>query len=380
MYSIENKSEESRAIQNNSEKHVPTVQFKDNRSLRAVEVGQNTAQLEKKENLTGMPDDLKEGIESLSGFSMDDVRVHYNSSKPATVQALAYTQGTDIHVAPGQEKHLPHEAWHVAQQMAGRVSPTTNINGMPVNDNVELEHEADVMGAKAVEQRVCVERKIGKEKLANSKTKQLLKIVENPQSITTVESTEVKKIKNLIDKNEEKNIQFVSYDGIRYGKVYQKGQIKNEFYRSLGIQLPYDRFIKLVGNVNISFWDYTYDEIVQIMKKTLSIHVDGTGIPMDTSVDYQRIFSFELGRDVFDACYDAQIARMVADPEQGRFTATDGSVYYHIPGRYPSIGKPIWSLNKGKILLQGLYNHGATESIYNINIGGGPKTITIASK
>lgn len=105
-------------------------------------------------NNTGMPDNLKTGIESLSGFSMDDVRVHYNSSKPATVQALAYTQGTDIHVAPGQEKCLPHEAWHVAQQMAGRVSPTTNINGMPVNDNTALEHEADVMGAKAVTQRM----------------------------------------------------------------------------------------------------------------------------------------------------------------------------------------------------------------------------------
>lgn len=104
-------------------------------------------------NNTGMPDNLKSGIESLSGFSMDDVRVHYNSSKPATVQALAYTQGTDIHVAPGQEKHLPHEAWHVAQQMAGRVSPTTNINGMPVNDNAALEHEADVMGEKAFAQR-----------------------------------------------------------------------------------------------------------------------------------------------------------------------------------------------------------------------------------
>lgn len=104
-----------------------------------------------KKNETGMPDNLKVGIESLSGFSMDDVRVHYNSSKPATVQALAYTQGTDIHVAPGQEKHLPHEAWHVAQQMAGRVSPTTNINNMPVNDNAALEHEADLMGEKAVQ-------------------------------------------------------------------------------------------------------------------------------------------------------------------------------------------------------------------------------------
>lgn len=113
----------------------------------------SAAQRALRPNLTGLPDDLKSGIENLSGFSMDDVRVHYNSSKPATVQALAYTQGTDIHVAPGQEKHLPHEAWHVAQQMAGRVSPTTNINGMPVNDNAALEHEADVMGEKAITQR-----------------------------------------------------------------------------------------------------------------------------------------------------------------------------------------------------------------------------------
>ncbi len=100
-------------------------------------------------NKTGLPDNLKAGIENLSGYSMDNVRVHYGSSKPAAVQAYAYTQGTDIYVAPGQERHLPHEAWHVAQQMAGRVAPTTEINGMPVNDNAALEHEADVMGAKA---------------------------------------------------------------------------------------------------------------------------------------------------------------------------------------------------------------------------------------
>ena len=122
---------------------------------RKADMANNAAQREEapRPNNTGMPDNLKSGIESLSGFSMDDVRVHYNSNKPATVQALAYTQGTDIHVAPGQEKHLPHEAWHVAQQMAGRVSPTTNINGMPVNDNATLEHEADVMGEKAVQRR-----------------------------------------------------------------------------------------------------------------------------------------------------------------------------------------------------------------------------------
>ncbi len=143
------------AVQTKRESSVSIIDTSSqNESLqRKADMANNAAQRAEapRPNNTGMPDNLKSGIESLSGFSMDDVRVHYNSPKPATVQALAYTQGTDIHVAPGQEKHLPHEAWHVAQQMAGRVSPTTNINGMPVNDNAALEHEADVMGEKAVQ-------------------------------------------------------------------------------------------------------------------------------------------------------------------------------------------------------------------------------------
>lgn len=102
-----------------------------------------------RENNTGLADTLKAGIESLSGMSMDDVKVHYNSSNPAQVQALAYTQGTQIHVAPGQEKHLAHEAWHVAQQKQGRVKPTLRAKGAAINDDKGLEREADVMGEKA---------------------------------------------------------------------------------------------------------------------------------------------------------------------------------------------------------------------------------------
>ncbi|WP_293139206.1 DUF4157 domain-containing protein [Okeania sp. SIO3I5] len=101
-------------------------------------------------NKTGLPDRLKSGIENLSGYSMDDVKVHYNSDKPAQLQAHAYAQGTDIHVAPGQEKHLPHEAWHVVQQKQGRVKPTMQLKvGVNVNDDAGLEKEADVMGKKA---------------------------------------------------------------------------------------------------------------------------------------------------------------------------------------------------------------------------------------
>jgi hypothetical protein len=105
----------------------------------------------RKENNTGLPDNLKSGIENLSGYSMDDVKVHYNSDKPTQLQALAYAQGTDIHVAPGQEQYLPHEAWHVAQQKQGRVKPTLQMKAnVSINDDTQLEHEADVMGMKAL--------------------------------------------------------------------------------------------------------------------------------------------------------------------------------------------------------------------------------------
>ncbi|HVZ25409.1 MAG TPA: DUF4157 domain-containing protein, partial [Sediminibacterium sp.] len=91
------------------------------------------------------------GIESLAGMDISDVRVHYNSDKPAQLQALAYAQGSDIHVGPGQEKHLPHEAWHVVQQKQGRVQPTMQMKqGIPVNDDAGLESEADRMGALAL--------------------------------------------------------------------------------------------------------------------------------------------------------------------------------------------------------------------------------------
>lgn len=99
----------------------------------------------------GLPMRLKSGIESMSGLSMDHVRVHYNSAKSAQLGAHAYAQGNQIHLGPGQERHLPHEAWHVVQQAQGRVRATAQMHaGAAINDDAELEHEADVMGDRAM--------------------------------------------------------------------------------------------------------------------------------------------------------------------------------------------------------------------------------------
>lgn len=139
---ISHPSKGAAALQDNRRSANPTGVLSDNRP----------AQLATKPNNTGLPNQLKAGIESLSGISMDHVKVHYNSSQPAQLNAHAYAQGSEIHLAPGQEKHLPHEAWHVVQQAQGRVKPTVQMKaGVPVNDDAGLEKEADRMGAKAMQ-------------------------------------------------------------------------------------------------------------------------------------------------------------------------------------------------------------------------------------
>jgi hypothetical protein len=106
-------------------------------------------------NKTGMPDNLKSGLENLSGYDLSHVRVHFNSPQPAQLNALAYAQGSDIHLGPGQDKHLPHEGWHIVQQMQGRVQPTTQLKGnkVPVNTDKKLENEANMMGKKAIQKK-----------------------------------------------------------------------------------------------------------------------------------------------------------------------------------------------------------------------------------
>jgi len=177
----ESKSQASTNSLNNQQSNAePAFQFVDNRSeaiaqRKLQDIAKNSPQvkkatqlqamaadysaqhskpIQKKENNTGLPDSLKSGIENLSGYAMDDVKVHYNSDKPTQLQAHAYAQGTDIHLASGQEKHLPHEAWHVVQQKQGRVQPTMQMKGsVNVNDDIGLEKEADEMGEKALQMK-----------------------------------------------------------------------------------------------------------------------------------------------------------------------------------------------------------------------------------
>ena len=59
--------------------------------------------IQKKENNTGLPDNLKIGIENLSGMSLDDVKVHRNSDKPAQLQAHASVSYTHLTLPTNRE-------------------------------------------------------------------------------------------------------------------------------------------------------------------------------------------------------------------------------------------------------------------------------------
>ncbi len=94
-----------------------------------------------------------------SAFDTDfsDVNIHEDSKTASDLGALAFTQGNNVHFAPGQFKPdtqsgkelIGHELTHVVQQREGKVQTTKQIGKFNINDNSGLEKQADTMGAKA---------------------------------------------------------------------------------------------------------------------------------------------------------------------------------------------------------------------------------------
>ncbi|HEY8401328.1 MAG TPA: DUF4157 domain-containing protein, partial [Cytophagaceae bacterium] len=98
-------------------------------------------------------------MENSFGEDFSGVNIHTNSEQANQLNALAYTQGNDIHFAPGQynpesksgQELLGHELTHVVQQKQGRVNSTAQFKGVQINNDSALENEADEMGRKAAE-------------------------------------------------------------------------------------------------------------------------------------------------------------------------------------------------------------------------------------
>ena len=96
MVDYKSKPQQSSAESSLNRLGVKTIGLADNRKPSVVQQKlhhlstqkDNEVPIQKKTATTGLPDQLKSGIESLSGHSMNDVKVHYNSAKPRTIKCI----------------------------------------------------------------------------------------------------------------------------------------------------------------------------------------------------------------------------------------------------------------------------------------------------
>jgi len=106
-----------------------------------------------------LPREVQTKMESAMSADFSDVRIHIGS-EVASIGAIAFTWGSDIHFAPGYynphsmqgQQLLGHELAHVLQQRAGRVRNPFG-NGTAVVQDHALEAEADRIGMKAAMHR-----------------------------------------------------------------------------------------------------------------------------------------------------------------------------------------------------------------------------------
>jgi hypothetical protein len=109
------------------------------------------ARQRKKASGGNIPDQLQTKMEGSFGTDFSDVTVHEGSSLAKDLNAKAFTQGNEIHFAPGEyspestsgREILSHELSHIIQSRQGRVKATHQEQGYDISDQPELEAEAD---------------------------------------------------------------------------------------------------------------------------------------------------------------------------------------------------------------------------------------------
>jgi hypothetical protein len=104
-----------------------------------------------------LPKEVQVKLENSFGQDFSNVSIQKNSNRATELNARAFTQGEQIHFAPGEfntntnvgRNLLGHEITHVVQQRSGVVKPTSMISkGIEINENKSLEQEADILGRK----------------------------------------------------------------------------------------------------------------------------------------------------------------------------------------------------------------------------------------
>jgi hypothetical protein len=104
----------------------------------------------------------RRSMEQIFGVDFSNVRIHADTQSDylnQTLQAQAFTTGQDIFFKQSVYKPesslgralIAHELTHVVQQHQGKVRATTQVAGVPVNDDPSLEQAGDRMGQLSIQ-------------------------------------------------------------------------------------------------------------------------------------------------------------------------------------------------------------------------------------
>lgn len=151
---VDMEEEELQLKVENTQEEEEELQLKD-REEEDEKVQMKSAPIQTKKDAK-MPEHVQNKMETAFGTDFSNVKINVGQEAPS-IGALAFTKGENIYFAPGQynpdtpdgQKLLGHELTHVVQQRKGKVEANTQINGLPVNNELHLEREADQMGEKA---------------------------------------------------------------------------------------------------------------------------------------------------------------------------------------------------------------------------------------
>ncbi len=123
-----------------------------------AKTGSDNAETVQRKANKNLPETLQTNLEASFDHDFSNVNIVKNSRRATDLNALAFTQGENIHFAPGQfnpgsesgSNLIGHEFTHVVQQRSGEVRPTSVLGkGLNLNQKSGLEAEADSLGKRA---------------------------------------------------------------------------------------------------------------------------------------------------------------------------------------------------------------------------------------
>lgn len=98
---------------------------------------------------TEIPVQLKTRTEDSTRVPFNYVRANYNSDKPAKLDTLAYTNGNQVGISPGQKRYSAYDLRNAMQQKLNAVRASVRYEGNEaINTDVELERQSDVSGVR----------------------------------------------------------------------------------------------------------------------------------------------------------------------------------------------------------------------------------------